>query len=119
MQTTKWAHLPNATHIDWVINSVKTNPYAWGLVVRDAAWAAARNAARNAAWVAAWDAAWAAARDAVLALLALVAYDDCEKYLDMTPDSLQVWAVLSNDPAAILLLPMVQLMQKEAVDLAI
>ena len=90
MESTKWAHLPNATHIDWVINSVKTNPNAWGLVVRDAAWDAA---------------------------LALVAYDDCEKYLDMTPDALQVWAVLSDDPAAILLLPMVQVMQKECADL--
>ena len=111
---TKWAHLPNATHIDWVINSVQTNPYAWGLVVRDAAsnaardaaWDAAGDAAGDAVMDAAWVAAWAPARDAVMdTVLALVAYDDCEKYLDMTPDALQVWAVLSNDPATILLLP--------------
>ena len=103
---TKWAHLPNATHIDWVIASIKTNPDVWVRPARRSAW----DAAGAAAMVRARD----AARDAVLVL---IAYDDCEKFLDMTPDELQVWAVLSNDPAAILLLPMVQVMQKECADL--
>ena len=111
MKTTKWAHLPNAKHIDWVIASVKANPDAWS-----AAWNAAYDAARHAVWDAASDVAYVAAKDSILAL---VTYDDCEKYLDMTPDELQVWAVLSNDPAAILLQPMVQVMQKEAANLAV
>ena len=110
MEATKWAHLPNAKHIDWVFNSVKTNPQSWGLVARDAARDAAYAAVYATVWDAAMDASWYDVRDAVLAL---VAYDDCEKYLDMTPDALRVWAALSNDPAAILLQPMVRVMQGE------
>jgi len=105
MKPTKWAHLPNAKHIDWVIASVKANPDAAYSAARHAAW---RSAVR--------DAAGYAARDAVIAL---VAYDDCSKYLDMTPDELKVWAALSSDPAAILLQPMVKAMHMECADLAV
>ena len=119
----EWSHLPNAKHIDRILASVKENPAAW-----DAAW----NAAWNAAWEAAWDAAWNAARDAARdaawnagwnaardaawnagwnagwnAALALVAYDHAAKYLEMTPAQLRVWAELSEDPAAVLLIPAV------------
>ena len=89
--TTAWAHLPNAKHIDAVIESLETNPQqwadAWNRVypngtdaarnaaramaksaardaVRDAAWDAARNAALDAAWNSAWDAARNAAWNA-------------------------------------------------------
>lgn len=97
-----------------------------------AAWEAAWSAACNAAWFAVWsadrDAAWSAtgpavggavggaandaANDAAKnaawdAINALIAYDDSAKYLDMTYEELQSWAILSEDPAAILLLPYV------------
>jgi hypothetical protein len=32
-----WSDLPNATHIDWVLASVKENPELW-VVARGAAW---------------------------------------------------------------------------------
>jgi hypothetical protein len=116
---TKWSHLPNAAHIDRVVASVKAHPEAW-YAAWDAAWGAAygaaydaaydaaRSAARNAAYRAAWGAAGGVARAAARgAILALIAWDDCAKYLDMTSDRLKVWGALSDDPACILLLPAV------------
>jgi len=126
-----WSHLPNAAHIDRVLESSKSHPEvwdaawgaaydatreaAWGAAydaTRDAAYDAARDAAydaaRDAAWYAARDAAWYAARDAARsAILALIAYDDAAKYLDMPSDQLKTWEILSEDPAAVLLLPAV------------
>ena len=114
-----WSHLPNAKHIDRILASVKENPAAWD-AARVAVWGAALDAVRGAVWDAALDAALAAARDAVLdaarrwargavwgAVLALVTYDHAAKYLEMTPDQLRVWAELSEDPAAVLLIPAV------------
>ena len=79
-QATEWSHLPNAAHIDWIIQDVELNlsdwDAAWGGAVwdaaldtaldtaRDAARGAAWRAARNAAWFAAFEAAHGAARDA-------------------------------------------------------
>ena len=123
----EWSHLPNAHHIDWVLASLKETPELWAeardeswdavwdaawVAVWDAAWVAAWVAARDAvwdaAWVAVWDAAWVAARDAARSVIsALVAYDDCDQFLSMSYERLKVWAVLSEDPRAILLLPMV------------
>lgn len=110
-----WSHLPNAKHIDRILASVKENPAAW-----DAALGAARGAVWGAALDAALDAARDAARDAVRvdparrsrgavwgAVLALVTYDHAAKYLEMTPAQLRVWAELSEDPAAVLLIPAV------------
>ncbi len=128
----EWSHLPNAKHIDWALESVKANPEKW-----KAAWDAARGAAWGAAWTAssaAWKAAWGAARrdaarDAAMnaawtassagwnaawsAISALVAWDHSVKYLKMTPDQLRVWYALSDDPACILLLPAVMVLQEE------
>ena len=125
-----WSHLPNAHHIDWVLKSVSENPELWGV-----AWSAARDAARAAAWDAAWDAAWSAARDAAWsaawsaardaartaasaaagdAISALVSYDDCDQFLSMSYEQLKLWAVLSEDPRAVLLLPMVYVREKLA-----
>ena len=133
--TTAWAHLPNAKHIDWGLCSVKENPQAWG-AARDAAWDAARDAERDsargaaldaardaaryaawdAAWGAAWDAAWGAAWNAELdaariaawsAICALIAWDACAVLLDYTPAQLRTYYALSDDPAALLLLPAV------------
>ena len=96
----------------------------------DAAWAAVRAAADAAtdAAEAAWDAADAAeaalaeaaprghgglrrwaARDS---LLALVAHDDCDQYLSMGYEKLKVYAVLSDKPQAVLLLPMAYVREK-------
>jgi hypothetical protein len=110
---------------------VKAHPEAWDAAytaardaARDAARAAARNAARNAARTAArdaarnaaraaardaaWDAARAAAYNATSdSILALIAYDDAAKYLEMSSDQVKIWAELSEEPAAILLLPAV------------
>ena len=128
-----WSHLPNAHLIDWVLESLKTDPDSWN-TARDAAWNAAedavvgaawdaawdaardaaRNAARDAAWDAARDAAWDAARDAAQNLLAaLIAYDDCQQYLDMTYEQLKIYALLSEKPQAVLLLPLKWVQENE------
>jgi len=84
---------------------------AW-CAAHNAAWSAAHNAAHNAARDVAWCAAWSAVRHAARhaassAILSLIAYDDCEQYLSMTSEELRLWSLLSNNPAAILLLPVV------------
>ena len=137
IKTTEWSHLPNAAHIDQVLSSLQSHPKVWAsagdatrLAVRDtavyAAWWAtrladrweARYAARNAAEDTTWDTILAAdaSRDAARlaarlaahdAIAALIAWDDCAPYLDMTSDQLEVWAILSKEPAAVLLLPAV------------
>jgi len=139
---TGWSHLPNAGHIDRVLASVKTHLEVWvkawqaacpGIYnaardaargaawdaafsaardeSRGAAWDAAFYAARGAAWGAAWDAAFSAAWSAISAL---IAWDDCAQYLDMSSDKLEMWAILSENPAAILLLPAVKAFEKIA-----
>ena len=47
------------------------------------------------------------------ALLALVAYDDASKYLDLSSEKLKMIIALSEHPAAILLLPAVIAFEKE------
>lgn len=123
-----WSHLPNTQYIDRVIKSVKTHPKIWvaaldtaGAAAKTAAWNAARSAARsanrNATGDVTWDkvrnAAWVTARVAARdAVLALIAYDDSAKYLELTSDQLRIWAILSEDPSAILLLPAVIAFEK-------
>ena len=126
-----WSHLPNARYIDRVLESVKSHPEIWEaawngarlaawngarlaawnaarLAASDAAWVAASDAASDAARLAASDAAWVAASDAAWGpIAALIAFDDAGKYLDMPSDKLRVWAILSEDPAAVLLIPAV------------
>ena len=79
----------------------------------DAAWeaAAAWAVAREAEW-AAFDAARAdvAAR---FAILALIADDNAAQYLHMESDKLKVWAILSEKPAAVLLIPANKIWQQE------
>ncbi len=121
------AALPNAVHIARVLTSLKANPKAWAsarAAARADAWASAWAAARADAWAAArdtawgparapaWDAAWAAARTAARdtawgALLALIAWDDSARLLSLTPDQLQAHHMVTEDPAAVLLLPAV------------
>jgi hypothetical protein len=132
-----WSHLPNAEHIDRIIELMKAHPEAWDAAytaartsrtlnaartaalnaARTAAWNAAWNAARDAEWyaarAAAWDAAystaWTAARDSILAL---IAYDDAARYLEMSSYELKIWVVLSEEPAAVLLLPTVMAFER-------
>jgi len=128
-EKTAWSHLPNAGYIDRVLASLKAYPDEWSAawdaarsMARGMAYDAARDEARDmaqdaaygAAWNAAWNAAWDAVRTAARgmaygaawgAVAALIAYDDCAHYLDMPSDQLRVWAILSEKPAAILLLP--------------
>jgi len=81
---------------------------AWSLVramAREEAYDMAYKAAREAApWT-----AWGSIRQVILALFA---YDDCAHYLDMPSDQLCVWAILSENPAANLLLPAVVAFEK-------
>ena len=122
-QATEWSHLPNAAHIDWIIQDVELNlidwvaawwaarDTAWG-AAREAAWFAARDAAylaaRDAAWFAAWEAAWDAARDAIQAL---VAYDHAGALFDRPVEQVRVQAYLGQ-PAAILMLPACRIKEK-------
>ncbi len=113
------AALPNAVHIARVLASLKANPKAWvaawtaarnaaSAVALNAAWTAARNAARDTAGGVPWDAAWADAwTDAWGALLALIAWDDCARLLSLTPDQLRAHHMITEDPAAVLLMPAV------------
>ena len=125
----EWSHLPNAAHIDWVIQDwsirdVKENPSdwdaAWDDVARDADWYAAYiaawNAARDAAYLAARDAAWFAARNAAWdaardAIKALIAYDHAGALFDIPVEQVRVQAYLGQ-PAAILMLPACQVRDK-------
>ena len=157
----EWSHLPNAHHIDRVIESLKSHSELWAearnvvwsesrnagwneaknvtmMAAGDAVWSAAKNAAwyavKNVTMIAAGDAAWYAARNAAWyavktadrnadrenaawyaarnATLALISYDDSAKYLDMPSEKLRMWYILSEDPAAILLLPAVIAFEK-------
>lgn len=56
---------------------------------------------------------WDAVKDAVWdAIVVLVAYNDCEQYINMGYEKLLVYASLSEKPQAILLLPMVYVREK-------
>ena len=107
---------------------MKDNPKVWTAAwnaarheARKEAWDAAYNATRDTARAAAWDAAWDTARNAGRvaawdagrdAILALIAWDDSAEFLDMTSDELEVWARLSDDPRAVLLLPAVRAFER-------
>jgi len=114
-----WSKLPNAKHIDWVLASLKSNIDIWIQARNQAysqalnqAWEQALNQAWNQARVQALNQAYGQARvqawnQVYGVLLALIAYDDCDQYLSMTFDELKTWALVSEKPQAILLLPMV------------
>jgi hypothetical protein len=50
------------------------------------------------------------------AISALVAYADCEQYIDMKYEKLELYAKLSEKPQAILLLPMVYVREKLGIE---
>jgi len=103
----KWSHLPNAAHIDWVLQSVKADPGKWAAArdaARDAAQGAAWDAARDAAWDAARGAAWGAARDAARdAVDAFIAWDHAGTVLTMDDEAFG--GALALDPHMVLLTP--------------
>ena len=124
---TAWAHLPNAKHIDHVLEALKVTPKvaalgaawnaargadrdaalgaAWG-AARGAAWDAARGAALGAISGAAWDAAWVAARGAARdAILALIAYDEAGDLMNHSPEQLNGLYQLTEHPMFLLLQP--------------
>jgi hypothetical protein len=131
---TAWSDLPNASHIDWVIASVNQHSEIWEKAWR-AAWSitesstrltaliagrvAIQDSIRDSYRIAAWSAAYGlgmrpagrqlpeayySARDAILAL---IAYNDCANLLDMSSEQLLAWALLTEQPEAVLLLPAV------------
>ena len=120
-----WSHLPNAPLIDWVIESLKCNPALWAAALNavlnathDAGWIAIRIAARdainNASRRSALDATWTTGQASTYdAILALVAYDDCDQYLQMSYDQLLIYATLSERPQAVLLLPLKWIQEHE------
>ena len=94
----------------------------------DEAWEEAYDVARGAVWEEVYDAisaatrdvpageAWSASRNAIYvaargaarcSVLALISYDDCAHLLDMPSEQLKTWALLTEKPAAVLLLPAV------------
>ena len=117
MTKTAWAHLPNAKHIDRVLASLKAHPKKWK-AARGGAWSAVYIEARVEAWNAAWNAAQTAARveargaargaardtawDAITALIALVAWDDCAYMLELPEDALKLLRAVGNEQALLL-----------------
>lgn len=146
-----WSHLPNSHHIDWVIESLKQNPWLWaevralGHLVKDAVRVAAWNEACAAAiamsrvnevadamhasvvwWPNSAGFASAVVRMGLVptasggvaqgAILVLAAYDDCDQYLNMGYEKLKMYAMISEKPQAILLLPMVYVREKLGIE---
>ena len=136
MTSTAWSHLPNARHIDWVIDDLRRNPDKWSTAraaARDAAYYAAFDAIRAAAYYAARDAAYYAARDAIRAaafdairaaayyaaraaafdaILALIAWDSASDLLDCDPEHVRILSHL-GDHRAVLMLPAVMVLSQE------
>jgi len=134
-----WSHLPNARHIDRVIESLKSHSEMWVMnwdvrhddAILDASSETAillfdsdRSEANDDAWNAIWGVYRGTPKDddpirirgkdwdtvrrtAWDSTAALIAFDDASKYLDMPSDQLRFWSILSEDPAAVLLLPAV------------
>ena len=116
--TKAWSHLPNAKHIDWVLETLEKDPEMWDIAWDDK-WDAAENAAKNASWSSlrsvSWRAAWSVAWDAVCgdewravwgSIAALIAWDDSSKLLDMSVKKVTKLAK-AGDHAAVLMLPAV------------
>ena len=121
MSTTKWSHLPNAAHIDRILESLRSHLGQWVEVSTDRR----RAAAQAGQWMVSWDVMIALARRvewleveatartsagitcchmAWDALLCLVAYDDCGYMIDSEVSELKMLAAL-GDHKAISLLP--------------
>jgi hypothetical protein len=120
-----WNNLPNARYIDQLLADLKSHAEelgaAWdaaGIAIDGDDYESARNEAleavwpvdRGTAWNAVLDATWSVARGSAWyaawsAGTALIGWDHSAKYLSMTSEELEVWYALSDDPAALLLMP--------------
>jgi hypothetical protein len=117
-----WSHLPNAKHIDQVLASVRTYPEIWNTtwptVRTSELYDKFRTSFLKAYESEIWDTFLDSNLDSALrtvpdesfnavydTLLALVVYDYSSKYLTMPSEHLKTWALLSDDPPAILLVP--------------
>ena len=118
MIATKWAHLPNASHINRVFAAVQANPSRWrgeitDYIGLDAAWTAAHAQVEKQGRETIWQAVMRSTQhDSLLGViigaayqpvLALIAYDDCAYMLDSEPGELAILAAF-GDPKAVLLL---------------
>ena len=127
---TKWAHLPNAIHIDWVIKSLITDTRMWANVfevTKNDRWEEARQIAwdtmtdnteypvniSSATKYVAYDDAWhrvtstgdtSALVSACNAILALIAWDDCAYMIGSDVGELKLLASLGDPRAKLLLL---------------
>ena len=115
MSTTKWAHLPNAAHIDRVLASIKLHRMtAWceanqgWTEARDSAGRVARNIItdmkRDDVWKAIWNSLSCVWDGCYNVLICLTAYDDSAHMLDFEVGELKILAAF-GDQKAILLLP--------------
>jgi hypothetical protein len=120
----EWSNLPNARHIDWVIQSMRTNHEHWP-TNKSGTWDMAWNMAWEEVYIAVYAMERSAISDAALkmvlkvaplpfdvamasgSVMALIAHDDCEQYWNMASDQLQSWATLTEQSQAVLLLPAV------------
>ena len=118
--TTAWAHLPNAKHIDRILADLAENPDTWDVAynitwtdayydARDSAREVGIAAGRDDVWTIAWYVIGPGARSAIFAL---IAYDDCGYLLDEKPEDVKMLALLGNN-AAILIYPACVSLQKE------
>jgi hypothetical protein len=127
-----WDDLPNARHIDWVLQSQQEHPDHWGIAytltwlaaslprpadelakfqaarsslkIRSACDTALRIVNSDMTRYSAWLAARASGPESIGdSLLALIAYDDCAHLLDLSREQLLAWSILTEHPASTLL----------------
>jgi hypothetical protein len=127
----EWSHLTNGARIDQVLESFKSNERTWKWLRQEGL----NNFKFPVVW---WFNSYASAYDKICiddkneiwdiitsfflnvdegifiigSLIALVAYDDCANYLSMSSEQLKIIALIGENPAAILLLPAVIVLEK-------
>lgn len=136
-----WSDLPNAHHIDRVLNLVRDYPKVWHeawldvsdipqettdnarTIVFDVSheedWRRLRELACSPEWGSFKLAKWDTEHDKTQAwgaawfvVMALLTYDDVDEYMEMSPNELKIWATLSEKPCPLLLLPAVAAFEK-------
>jgi len=120
---TKWSHLPNATHIDWIISDFQSRPELWKHALTGFDFEDPENK-----WFHAWDIAYLGLSysnhhylfEEIInsiqgivsysvqgAILALMVWPDSARFLTMRPDQVEFMGALLNQPASTLLMPAV------------
>jgi len=122
-----WSHLPNSQHINLVIASFEKHPAIWNRCwnqPRAIAFAEALNRVwkqdRTDAWEAAKKQAQSVSHGMNLglmvswyAIIALIAYDDCAKYLQLDSPHLNTYYSLTEYSECALLLPSIRVFELE------